>query len=363
MARTIVVLSTRLAAVLPAAALPALRAAARVLADGSVPAELAASAGAERFDGAGADASEPGPEAGAANPPSWPAESCVLITADPAHPLLTSADAVFAVPEPPGAALLDAVAVMDRLRSPGGCPWDAEQTHLSLLQYLVEECYELYQAVEDADRPALREELGDVLLQVLFHSRVAAEGGVKPYPPESAPFDIDDVAADLVRKLVDRHPHVFPAEGGAEVEKVRTASDQEVRWEQLKRVEKRRESSVDGVALSQPAAALTAKLVSRATKAGLPAELSARPARADAPGGGGDRLFALVAELKLAGADPEQVLREVARGFAADVRAAEAAARAEGLDSHGLTAAEWLRFWPRGGAADLPRNDGAPGSR
>src|SRR5882724_10050127 len=252
MARTIVVLSTRLAAVLPAAALPALRAAERVLADGSVPAELAASAGAERFDGAGT----PGPEAGPADPPSWPAESCVLITADPAHPLLASADAVFAVPEPPGAALLDAVAVMDRLRSPGGCPWDAEQTHLSLLQYLVEECYELYQAVEDADRPALREELGDVLLQVLFHSRVAAEGGVKPYPPDSAPFGIDEVAADLVRKLVDRHPHVFPVEGGDVesgdvesgdvVEQVRTASDQEVRWEQLKRVEKRRESSVDG---------------------------------------------------------------------------------------------------------------------
>jgi len=111
------------------------------------------------------------------------------------------------------------------------------------------------------------------------------------------------------------------------------------------------------------AAALAAKLVSRATKAGLPTELAARPARADGQGDGGDRLFALVAELKLAGADPEQLLREAARGFAADVRAAEAAARAEGLDSHGLTAAAWLRFWPRGAAADLPRNDGAPGSR
>jgi XTP/dITP diphosphohydrolase len=323
-----------------------------VLADGSVPAELAASAGAERFDGAGADASEPGPEAGAANPPSWPAESCVLITADPAHPLLTSADAVFAVPEPPGAALLDAVAVMDRLRSPGGCPWDAEQTHLSLLQYLVEECYELYQAVEDADRPALREELGDVLLQVLFHSRVAAEGGVKPYPPEAEPFGIDEVAADLVRKLVDRHPHVFPASGEADpADQVRTASDQEVRWEQLKRLEKRRESSVDGVALSQPAAALAAKLVSRATKAALPAELVDG---AGAAGDPGQRLFALVAEVKLAGADPEQLLREAARGFAGDVRAAEGAARAEGLDSHALTAAEWLRYWPR--------SSNAPGS-
>ena len=95
---------------------------------------------------------------------------------------------------------------MDRLRSPGGCPWDAEQTHESLLPYLVEECYELYQAIEDGDGAAVREELGDVLLQVLFHARVAAEapeelGGVR--------FDIDDVAADLVAKLVGRHPHVF----------------------------------------------------------------------------------------------------------------------------------------------------------
>ncbi|HEX4362633.1 MAG TPA: MazG family protein [Pseudonocardia sp.] len=338
MARTIVVLSTRLAAVLPAAALPALRAAARVLADGSVPAELATSAGAERVEA----------------PSGWPAESCALLTTDAAHPLVASADAVVAVPEPAGAALLDAVAVMDRLRSPGGCPWDAEQTHLSLLQYLVEECYELYQAVEDTDRPALREELGDVLLQVLFHSRVAAEGGVKPYPPESAPFGIDEVAADLVRKLVDRHPHVFPVEsgdveggdveGGDVVEQVRTASDQEVRWEQLKRVEKRRESSVDGVALSQPAAALAAKLVSRASKAGLPAELAAPPRHAGDPG---QRLFALVAEVKLAGADPEQVLREAARGFGAEVRAAESAARDAGLDPHGLTADDWLRYWPR----------------
>src|SRR6185503_9030143 len=93
-----------------------------------------------------------------------------------------------------GAELLDAVAVMDRLRSPGGCPWDAEQTHTSLLQYLVEECYELYDAVEKGDRAAMREELGDVLLQVLFHARIAAED------PDG--FTIDDVARDLVAKLV-----------------------------------------------------------------------------------------------------------------------------------------------------------------
>jgi XTP/dITP diphosphohydrolase len=336
MARTLVVLSGRLGAVLPAAALPALRGAEHVLADASVPAEVAEAAGAA-FVAESSSGSGPGSV-------GWAADSCVLLTADPAHPLLASADSVLTVPEPPGAALLDAVAVMDRLRSPGGCPWDAEQTHLSLLQYLVEECYELYQAVEDADRPALREELGDVLLQVLFHARVATEGGIKPYPPEAEPFGIDEVAADLVRKLVDRHPHVFAAEV-APADQVRTASDQEVRWDELKRVEKRRESSVDGVALSQPAAALAAKLVSRAGKAGLPAALTAQASLGNGPG---ERLFALVAEVKLAGADPEQVLRAAARRFAADVRAAEGAARLAGLDSHQLGAGDWNRFWPNG---------------
>jgi XTP/dITP diphosphohydrolase len=332
MARTLVVLSGRLGAVLPAAALPALRGAEHVLADVSVPAEVVEAAGA---------APVPDPTPGSVG---WPADSCVLFTTDLAHPLLASADAVLTVPEPPGAALLDAVAVMDRLRSPGGCPWDAEQTHLSLLQYLVEECFELYQAVEDADRPALREELGDVLLQVLFHARVAAEGGVKPYPPEAPAFGIDEVAADLVRKLVDRHPHVFATEV-APADQVRTASDQEVRWDELKRVEKRRESSVDGVALSQPAAALAAKLVSRAGKAGLPAALTAKASLGNGPG---ERLFALVAEVKLAGTDPEQVLRAAARRFAADVRTAEQSARVAGLDSHQLGADDWNRFWPNG---------------
>ncbi len=145
---------------------------------------------------------------------------------------------------------------MDRLRSPGGCPWDAEQTHESLLQYLIEECYELYQAIEDGDRDAVREELGDVLLQVLFHARIAAEDDARP-------FTIDDVAADLVAKLVGRHPHVF-----AGSERIDTAERQERRWEELKRAEKQRESSVDGVPLGQPAVALAAKLTSRTARAG-----------------------------------------------------------------------------------------------
>jgi XTP/dITP diphosphohydrolase len=227
-----------------------------------------------------------------------------------------------------GEPLLEAVAVMDRLRSPGGCPWDAEQTHASLLQYLVEECYELYQAIEDGDRAALREELGDVLLQVLFHARIAAEG------PD--PFTIDDVAADLVAKLVGRHPHVF---AGTEV--VDTAERQEHRWEELKRAEKQRDSSVDGVATAQPAVALAAKLTSRTARAGLPVELL------PSGSGVGEQLFALAARAKLAGVDPEAELRTTARRFEADVRAAEDAARAAGLDPHALGERDWLRFWPR----------------
>ncbi|MDN5920493.1 MAG: nucleoside triphosphate pyrophosphohydrolase, partial [Pseudonocardia sp.] len=158
---------------LPAAALPALRGAHRVLAGPDVPDELARAAGAQPWDGT--------------DPATLPGTDVVLMTAPSG---------------PAGVGLLDAVAVMDRLRSPGGCPWDAEQTHASLLRYLVEECYELHQAIEDGDRTEMREELGDVLLQVLFHSRVAAEA-------DDAPFDIDDVASGLVDKLVGRHPHVF----------------------------------------------------------------------------------------------------------------------------------------------------------
>jgi XTP/dITP diphosphohydrolase len=315
----VVTLSHRLGAVLPAAAVCLLRDGAPVQADADVPSELAQLCGA--------------PAVG-----------------DEVHGLLLTMDAgtgaavrwvaagatVLATPEPAGAALLDAAAVMDRLRSPGGCPWDAEQTHRSLMPYLIEEAYELYQALEDSDLKAVREELGDVLLQVLFHARVAQER------PEG--FDIDAVAGDLVAKLVTRHPHVF-----AGSEQVRTAAEQEVRWEQLKRTEKRRESSVDGVALAQPAVALAAKLVSRATKAGIPRDLLPGVDSAGGSGvtgGAGASLFALSAAAKLAGEDPEAALRCVARRFADDVRTAERSARAAGLDSSRLTADQWRRHWP-----------------
>jgi XTP/dITP diphosphohydrolase len=269
-----------------------------------------------------------------APPPATLAEeaetgSVVLLTDDldaPAATALLAHGATVVRPEPVyGGGLLDAVAVMNRLRSPGGCPWDAEQTHESLRQYLIEECFELLEAIDDGDRTALREELGDVLLQVLFHSRVAQES------PE-APFSVDDVAGDLVAKLVGRHPHVF---GGGDPA-VRDARSQEHRWEQLKQQEKKRESSVDGVAMGQPALALAAKLVQRTKRANLPRDLlPASP------------LFAAAARAKLSGDDPEGVLRAEGRQFAANVRAAEQAARSEGVDPAGMEESDWRRFWPR----------------
>ncbi|SFR27173.1 XTP/dITP diphosphohydrolase [Lentzea waywayandensis] len=303
---TVVVLSERLDAVLPAAALPALRSAKAVYAGEGVPLEFWSSLGVD------------GPA------PAVVPDGAVVIT--------TSADAypdanVITTPEPLGAALLDAAAVMHRLRSPGGCPWDAEQDHDSLRQYLVEETFELLEAIEDGDRASMREELGDVLLQVLFHARVAAED------PED-PFDIDAVASELVAKLVGRHPHVFEGNDPA----VHDATSQQHRWEELKQAEKQRESSVDGVALGQPAVALAAKLVQRTKRAGFPVDLL--PEGDDT----GTTLFAVTALSKLAGEDPETELRQVCRRFAANVREAEAKARAEGLDS--LAAEDWRRFLP-----------------
>lgn len=224
--------------------------------------------------------------------------------------------------------LLDAVRVMDRLRSPGGCPWDAAQTHESLRQYLVEETYELLDAIETGDRAALREELGDVLLQVLFHARLAAEDSTDP-------FDVDDVARGLVDKLLSRHPHVF-ADGDA----VHSSDHQEQRWEELKRVEKRRESILDGVPLGQPATALAGKLGQRTDRAGVPSDLF--------PGGTGigEQLFRTAATARSSGVDPEGELRGVAKEFDRSVREAESAARADGVDPAALDADGWRRYWP-----------------
>lgn len=212
----------------------------------------------------------------------------------------------------PGARLLDLASVMDRLRSPGGCPWDAEQTHATLVKYLVEEAFELVEAIEEGDRETLREELGDVLLQVFFHSRIAEEH-------EEDPFSIDDVAGDIVEKLMYRHPHVF---GDVEATE---AAQVEANWEQLKAAEKQRDSILDGVPAGLPALAYAAKLVSRVRRAGftavpdapyeLPADLT--------PESAGRLLLAVAQRAYDADVDIDAALRAEARAYRDRVRAAE----------------------------------------
>ncbi len=217
-----------------------------------------------------------------------------------------------------GVRLLDLVAVMDRLRSPGGCPWDAEQTHESLVEYLVEETYETVEAIESHDRAALREELGDLLLQVVFHSRLAQED------PDD-PWTIDDVADGIVSKLVRRHPHVFgdaSADSSAAVESV---------WQERKNAEKGRESVTDGVPEALPALLLAAKILTRAQHGGVAVavadattrDLASRSLDEVGDDALGDLLLALVAESRSRGLDPEAALRAAVRQHRAAIRAAE----------------------------------------
>jgi len=210
----------------------------------------------------------------------------------------------------PGSRLLDVVAVMDQLRSPGGCPWDAEQTHESLATYLVEETFETLAAIDGDDPDALREELGDVLLQVAFHSRIAEES-------EARAWSIDDVASDLVEKLIRRHPHVF-ADGDAE-----SASDVEQAWHELKQQEKPRRSVVDGVPMALPALALSEKLLSRSVKAELDLEVEEPDLPDDLDEALlGALLFGVVSAARRQGLDAETALRRYAHGFAEQARRA-----------------------------------------
>ncbi len=226
----------------------------------------------------------------------------------------------------PGSHLLDLVATMDTLRT--GCPWDAKQTHRSLAPHLIEEAYEALEALETGDAHALRDELGDVLLQVVFHARIAAErtaGG----EPGAAGFTIDDVADAIVGKLVRRHPHVF---GDVQVS---GADEVKVNWAAIKAAEREEKhgrpgSVLDGVPFGQPALSLAAQLQGRAAAAGVPAAVTAaagEPAGGAAGTAAGERygaeLFTLVAKCRAAGLDPEIELRAAARRFADRVRAWE----------------------------------------
>jgi XTP/dITP diphosphohydrolase len=199
----------------------------------------------------------------------------------------------------PGARLLDLVATMDTLRR--SCPWDAKQTHQSLAPHLLEEPYEALEALETGDDKAFREELGDVLLQVVFHARIAAER------PDG--YTIDDVADGITAKLIRRHPHVF-----SDVH-VDGAEDVKRNWDEIKKAERAsarpgtEPSVLDGVPFGQPALALAAQLQRRATRAGAPDGLN------DATDGLGDQLLRLVAQAREAGLDPELELRAAARRY------------------------------------------------
>lgn len=275
---------------------------------------------------------------------------------------------------------------VERLRAPGGCPWDREQTHRSLRQYLLEEAYETLEAIESGDPAVLREELGDLLLQVFMHSAIAAEGR-----DGDRGFDIGDIALTTRTKMVNRHPHVFGdvRVGGAE--------EVVVNWERIKAREKgERLSVLDGVPVSLPALAFALGVQKRparlgfdetpavgdalgATRAALDGVAGAAPAEqrhqaeaaaaAPPPAGGhaagappatvetedavGDLLFAAVALARRLRVNPEDALRRRADAFAERFRALERAARTEGVDLHGIDAAEWRRRWEAtaGGAA------------
>ncbi|MGW2656916.1 nucleoside triphosphate pyrophosphohydrolase [Streptomyces sp. NPDC001478] len=218
----------------------------------------------------------------------------------------------------PGARLLDLVQIMDRIRRE--CPWTSRKTHQGLAKYAIEEAYELVEAIEDGTREELREELGDVLLQVVLHARIAEEG--IPGSGEE-PFSVDDVAGTLIEKLIHRHPHVF---GDATAE---TPEDVHAHWLRTKAVEKRRASVTDGVPLGQPGLALAAKLASRVRTAGLDVPL---PESGDGAAIG-YRLLALAVRAQEEGVDPEAALRAAARAYRDAIRAAEGVDGAESTDS------------------------------
>ena len=202
------------------------------------------------------------------------------------------------------------VEVMDRLRSPGGCAWDAEQTHESLIKYLLEESYEFIDAIETDDRAGMREELGDVLLQVYFHSRIAQD-----HPTD--PFSIEDVARAIADKLISRHPHVF--------ENLAVSGTDEIieNWEAIKAREKGRTSAIDGIAMSQPALPLVAKIVYRAEKYKVDLDLHTYSSEKATEKSVGEALASVIAWAYENGIDPENALRAQAREMIRQIQAAE----------------------------------------
>jgi tetrapyrrole methylase family protein/MazG family protein len=263
-------------------------------------------------------------------------------------------DPLSAVPEGPvpssrnGERLLDVVRVMARLRGPGGCPWDHEQTHRTLARHLLEETHEVLDAIDAGDAGRLRDELGDVLLQVVFHAQMAAEEGT---------FDVDDVAQATVEKLIRRHPHVF-----GEVH-VSGADEVLVNWEQIKAEETGEQPVEDDIPPTLPALARASKVQRRAAGWGFDwrttdgamaklreevEELAAAGTPEEAEEELGDVLFAAAAVARRLGVDPESALRRTTTKFAGRYERILARARREGVDLAELGEDELLAYYRRG---------------
>ncbi len=210
------------------------------------------------------------------------------------------------IPTTPHPELDELIAVLEHLRAPGGCAWDREQTHESLVRYLIEETYELVDAIESGERAELVEELGDVLYQVIFHSDIAAEAGQ---------FTLEDVAAHMTAKMVSRHPHVF---GDAVAD---TPDAVMANWEKLKALEKPTRSSVlDGIPAGMPALALADKIVGRADRVGVTPPLRAVPVTEEELGA---QLLAMVVGARKQGLDSERARRVASRRLEGDIRSVE----------------------------------------
>ncbi|KUI29373.1 nucleoside triphosphate hydrolase [Mycobacterium sp. IS-1496] len=257
----------------------------------------------------------------------------VLLSSDPDHPAvrarLAAGDRLISAPDPqPGERLVDAVAMMDKLRTSG--PWESEQTHDSLRRYLLEETYELFDAVRSGDAEELRGELGDVLLQVLFHARIAEDASQHA-------FTIDDVADSLVRKLGNRVPAVLAGESVS-------LDEQLAQWEERKAAEKTRQSCMDDVPTAQPALALAQKVLARVATAGLPADLIPEALTTVRVSADHDAENALRADLL----EFMDTVRRVERAVAAARRGEDVP---DGLDSvppTRITEEEWRAHWPSG---------------
>ena len=213
------------------------------------------------------------------------------------------------------------LAVAHKLRAPGGCPWDAEQTHESLVKYLLEETYELIEALESGNREEIMEELGDVLYQVVFHSDLATAGSL------GEPFDIQDVAKLSADKMRGRHPHVFGTPEELEKYAAKTGDEVMLNWDSHKQREKpERQSVLDGIPQALPALALADKVIGKAQKIGLlPEGESDAGLPMDNEDVLGGLLLTIVADARAKGLDPERALREAARELQVAIRATELA--------------------------------------